>query len=102
MAERSADTAMDAAESDELRTAYQKHRTARAWMFFAAPLVMTLTQAGLAVVIAWMPTTPEGGRIIGVVGGVVGTIVGVAGAAAGIYFGFWAISMGNGLKRLLF
>jgi len=91
---------MDPADSADLREAYRRHRYARAWMFYIFPLVIAITQAAFAAVIAWLPPTAATQRALGMIGGVAGTVGGLLGAAAGIYFGVWRAKLNQTVRDL--
>ena len=80
---------LDPNNSPELQAAYEEHRTARSWMFFALPICTVAIFCGGAVAIAWLATNIHAEQRIGLYGGLAGTFVGILGSAVGTYFGFW-------------
>lgn len=91
---------MDSAQTPALAEAYQRHRHARCWMFFALPVGFLLLFGGFAVVIAWFATSPRAEQQIGLYGGILGAVFGIGGGIAGTIFGLWRAKLNRMARDL--
>jgi hypothetical protein len=91
---------MDPNNSPALHAAYEKHRRARSWVFFAMPTLSVLTFGLLAVSVAWLATSSHAEAQIGLYGGLAGGVIGTVGAGVGIGFGVWRAKLNQTIRDL--
>jgi hypothetical protein len=91
---------MDPHNSPELQAAYEKHRHARMWMFFALPISMAAIFCGCAIAVAWLATSIGAEQRIGLYGGMAGAFFGILGGAVGTYFGCWRARLNQMVREM--
>lgn len=91
---------MDTAHSPELAAAYTSLRNAKAWFFAGLFLTMLLVMSAAMVGVAWVPSDPRSGTILGWAGAIVGSLLGIAGAIGGTYLSNRRVRVNTLLRQL--